>query len=64
VNAEGAARGMRGGRVDLMGGDALAEVGVGKPLRPEVNCSSVLARYKRETYKTRIPITRNQIISR
>lgn len=41
VNAEGAVRGVRGGRVDLMGGDAWAEVGVGvgTPLRPEVNYS-------------------------
>jgi hypothetical protein len=51
VNAEGAVavRGVRGGRVGLViGGDALAEVGgvgVGTPFKPEVNYSSVLARY-------------------
>jgi len=40
VNAEGTFLGVRGGRIDLvMGGDTLAEVGVGTPLRPDVNCS-------------------------
>lgn len=47
VNAEGAFRGVRGGRVGLIGGDALAEVGVGvgmgTPLRPDVNYASVQA---------------------
>lgn len=63
VNAEGAVRGVRGGRVVLMGGDVLAEVGgvgVGTPLRPEVNYLSVQVKdSERETYETRIPITRN-----
>jgi hypothetical protein len=49
VNAEGTVRGVRGARAGLLiGSDALVEVGgvgVGTPLRPEVNCSLVLAKY-------------------
>ena len=45
MNAEGTFLGVRGGRVDfMMGGDTLAEVGVGTPLRPDVNYSSVHAK--------------------